>query len=28
MPKATNQYDQSMFLKLLLAQLANQDPMS
>ncbi len=28
LPKATNQYDQSMFLKLLMAQLGNQDPMS
>ncbi|WP_214826835.1 flagellar hook capping FlgD N-terminal domain-containing protein [Exiguobacterium algae] len=28
MPKATNQYDKDMFMKLLLAQIANQDPMS
>ncbi|RHB51132.1 flagellar hook capping FlgD N-terminal domain-containing protein [Exiguobacterium sp. AM39-5BH] len=28
MPKATNQYDKNMFLKLLMAQLGNQDPMS
>lgn len=27
-PKATNQYDKDMFMKLLLAQIANQDPMS
>ncbi|EPE63114.1 flagellar hook capping family protein [Exiguobacterium sp. S17] len=28
MPKAKNQYDKDMFLKLLMAQLGNQDPMS
>ncbi|MCT4798606.1 flagellar hook capping FlgD N-terminal domain-containing protein [Exiguobacterium profundum] len=28
LPKATNQYDKDMFMKLLLAQIANQDPMS
>ncbi|TCI27431.1 flagellar hook capping protein [Exiguobacterium sp. SH3S2] len=28
LPKAKNQYDKDMFLKLLMAQLANQDPMS
>lgn len=28
LPKATNKYDKDMFMKLLLAQIANQDPMS
>ncbi|MGE6491629.1 flagellar hook capping FlgD N-terminal domain-containing protein [Exiguobacterium sp. NPDC077395] len=28
LPKVTNQYDKDMFMKLLLAQIANQDPMS